>query len=234
MSPETEALLDTIAKLEAKAKGTTNPHEAEVFAAKVAELLAKHNLNEAMLRSRDASREQGPIGRHNFGQRVPDAWRENILHGVARVYFCRLTFGVKRGKPDPWDWRFNGREHNAIVAMAMAEYLFATVKRMAREHSPISSVQKNFRKGASDRLYKRLYEMAEAQRTESDGVGDGSGTALMIITEDKAIAVFLGEVKMFKGKTHRHGAGSVEGWEQAGKISLNTQVAETRNERLLS
>lgn len=233
MDPATEALLDQIAKLEAKAKGTNNPHEAELFAAKVAELLAKHNLNEAMLRSRDATRTQGPIGRHPFGQRVPDAWRERIAIGVAKLYYCQITFKTPGGKVDQWSWTFNGREHNAKVAIAMTEYLFATVKRMAREHSPIAREQKNFRKGAGDRLYSRLMELAAAQRSDRTEQG-GNGTALMVITEDQAVADFLGNVKSVKGKGHAHGDGSRAGWEAAGRIGLNTQVTETRAERMLS
>lgn len=233
MSPETLAMLDRVAKLRAKAQGTDNEAEAAIFLAKVAEMLAKHNLDEAMLDARDSDREQGPIGRHNFGQRVPDAWRERIVTGVARVYFCKITFGLKNGKADPHDWRFNGREHNAIVAMAMAEYLFATVKRMAREYSPISREQKNFRKGAADRLYNRLYKMAEDARPKGP-IPESNRMALMVIDEDRAVADFVGNVKSIPNKSHRHGAGSSAGWEAGGSIGLNTQVTETRASRMLS
>lgn len=231
MTPETEALLDRIAKLQAKAAGTTNQAEAELFAAKVAELLAKHNLDEAMLRARDTEREQGPIGRHPFGTRVPDAWRERIVSGVARVYFCRVTFKLRNGKADPHTWTFVGREHNAIVAKAMAQYLIATVKRMAREYSPISRDQKNFRKGAGDKLYQRLWDLAESMRAEQTGASNG--TAMVVRTEDQALADYLGDIQLLKGKTHKHGSGSYEGWEAADGISLNTQIRETRAERMI-
>lgn len=232
MSTETDILLDRIAKLQAKANGTTNQAEAELFAAKVAELLAKHNLDEAMLRARDADREQGPIGKHPFGKRVPDAWRERIMSGVARLYFCRILITTRNGRADPHSWTFVGREHNAVVAKAMAEYLFATVKRMAREYSPYKAEQSNFRKGAGDRLYNRLYEMAEAQRAEQPG-GVNNGMALMVVTEDQALADYLGDVTVVKSKTHKHGRGSQEGWEQAGRIGLTTQIKETRTERMI-
>lgn len=232
MTPETAALLDTIAKLKAKAEGTNNEAEAALFAAKVAELLAKHNLDEAMLRSRDAEREQGPLGKHPFGQRVPDAWRERILIGVAKLYQCQTMFYRKGKAVDQWSWQIVGREHNAIVAKAMAEYLFATVKRMAREYSPISREQKDYRKGAGDRLYSRLYAMAEAQREPASSSGDG--TALMVITEDKAISDYLGDIAQSKGKGHKYGEASYDGYEEAGRIGLHTQVKETRAERMLS
>lgn len=234
MNPETEALLDRIAKLQAKAKGTNNQAEAELFAAKVAELLAKHNLDEAMLRARDATREQGPIGRHPFGMRVPDAWRERIVIGVARVYFCKLVFKTPSGKVDPWSWTFVGREHNALVAKAMAEYLVATVKRMAREYSPRKAEQANFRKGAGDRLYNRLLKLAEEQRAQTQATSSGNAQALVIVTEDQALDAYLGEVKEVKGKGHKHGRGSNAGWDAAGNISLNTQIKETRAERMLT
>lgn len=231
MSAETDLLLDRIAKLKAKAEGTSNQAEAEVFAAKVAEMLAKHNLDEAMLRARDATREQGPIGSHPFSKRVPDAWREYIVVGVARLYQCQTVFNKVNGKTDQWSWRFVGREHNAVVAISMADWLIATVKRMAAEHSTIKSVQKNFRKGAADRLYKRLYDLAEAQRAPT---GTGDGTALMIRTEDQAIADYLGDINQSKMKSHKHGAGSAAGWKAADSINLSPQVTETRAERLLA
>lgn len=230
----TDALLDQIAKLRAKAEGTNNPHEAELFAAKVAELLAKHNLDEAMLRSRDAEREQGPIGEHPFGLRVPDAWRERIMAGVAKLYYCKLLYTRRRsGQADARSWRFVGREHNAIVAKAMAEYLFATVKRMAREYSSERSLQSNFRKGAGDRLYNRMLELAAAQRA-TPAAGAGDGTALMVLTEDQALADYLANTPTGKSRSHKHGAGSHAGWEAGGRIGLNTQVTETRAERMLS
>lgn len=228
MTPETEVLLDRIAKLRAKAEGTSNQAEAELFAAKVAELLAKHNLDEAMLRSRDATREQGPIGEHLFNVRVPDAWRERILIGVAKVYFCEVIFNAGNVR----SYRLVGREHNAVVAKAMAEYLFATVKRMAREYSSVSREQKNFRKGAGDRLYMRLRELAAEQRKEQRGVGNGM--ALMVRTEDQALDEWMAHIETIKGKGHRHGAGSNAGWDAAGNISLNTQVTETRASRMLT
>lgn len=234
MSPETTALLDTIAKLKAKAEGTNNEAEAALFAAKVAELLAKHNLDEAMLRARDADREQGPLGKHPFGQRVPDAWRERILIGVAKLYQCQTMFHRKGSAVDQWSWQIVGREHNAIVAKAMAEYLFATVKRMAREYSPVSREQKDYRKGAGDRLYHRLWTMAEEQRKPTSSSGDATGTALMVVTEDQAIAEYLGDIKQSKGKGHKYGEASYDGYEEAGRIGLNTQVKETRAERMLS
>lgn len=233
MLHETDALLDQIAKLKAKAEGTNNPHEAELFAAKVAELLAKHNLDEAMLRSRDADREQGPIGEHPYGLRVPDAWRERIMAGVAKLYYCKLLYTRRyNGKIDDRSWRFVGREHNAIVAKAMAEYLFATVKRMAREHSDERRIQSNFRKGAGDRLYNRLRELADAQRAEP-AKGTGDGMALMVLTEDQALADYLAGVKVGGSRSHKHGAGSIAGWEAGGRIGLNTQIKETRAERMI-
>ena len=234
MDAATEAMLDKVAKLRAKANdAAVTEAEAALFMAKVAELLAQHNLTEAMLNARDASREQGPIGTKPFGQRVPDAWRERILMGVARLYYCRVTFGMKGSKANPHDYRLSGRDHNVVVAAAMAEYLFATVKRMAREYSPISREQKDYRKGAGDRLYRRLWDMAEAQRRPI-AADPSNGVALMVISEDKALDDYLGDIKSYKAKGHRYGESARDGWEEAGNIGLNTQVAETRAERMLT
>lgn len=104
-----EDILGKVSKLLAKAKGTSNENEAAIFAAKAAELLAKHNLDEAMLREHDKSKEEGPVGAHPYEGRIPDRWRELILQGCARLYFCQLTVNGRR-------YTLYGREHNAVVA----------------------------------------------------------------------------------------------------------------------
>lgn len=234
MSIETEALMDRISKLLAKAKGTNNEHEAAIFAAKAAELLAEHNLTEAMLSARDATREQGPIGRHPFGTRVPDAWRERVVVGCAKLYFCRIVFGVDaRDKPLPHTWTFVGREHNAKVAAAMADYLIATVKRMAREYSPITREQRDFRKGAGDRLYERLWAKWREQNTGPATAPSGTTLPALYKAEELALAEYLGDINKIKGRGHKYGENAWDGRAAADRISLDAQVRETRAERMI-
>lgn len=232
---DTEDILDRVAKLLAKAKGTTNEHEAALFADKAAELLAKHNLDEAMLRARDADREQGPIGRHSYEGRSPDRWRELILTGCAKLYFCELVSNPRtkgRGRHE-----FIGRESNAKVAMLMAEYLIATTKRLAREHSPHKSDQDDFRRGCGLGLYNRMMAMYAEKVRPATGP---TGTNLPALYDTEAHAVrewMASEMRVGKarrGRGMKIGAAGAAGRDAAGRISLNAQVTEKRSSRLLS
>lgn len=231
---DNSAILSKIAKLRAKAQGTDNKNEAEIFAAKVAELMAEHNLEEAQLNARTNG--SAPIGDHTFTGRAPDRWRELIVMGCAELYWCKLYIKhTGRGKRQ---FVFCGREHNAVVAMAMTEYLFATVKRMAREFSPNRATQTDFRKGASLTLYSRMVAMAKAQRTEPSTVKGRGNLPVVVEQEQVALASYmadkgLGQAR--RGKGMRMGvAGGIAGKAAGNRIQLNKQVAEKRSNRLLA
>lgn len=233
MDLEQEAVLDRISKLMAKAKGTNNEHEAAIFMAKAAEMLAKHNLSEALLRERDVNRSEGPIGGHPYKGRVPDRWRELILMGCCKVYFCKLTSGYGR------QYTVYGREHNAVVAKLMAEYLFATVKRMAREYSPHKAEQGDFRRGAGLRLYQRLVELYNTQNAPPPVVTTGTTLPALYAGEENAVQAYMenlfgGGLKAKAGRGMKLGSGAAAGRAAANGISLNTQVGrETRASRML-
>jgi hypothetical protein len=226
-------ILDRISKLLAKAKSTTNPHEAGIFADKAAELLAKHNLDEAMLAERDAEREEGPIGRHQYPGRSPDRWRELILMGYAELYFCKLIISRKSRKKGH---EFIGREHNVKVAILMAEYLIATTKRLAREHSPHKADQTDFRKGCGLTLYERMKKLAQSEQAIPDAP---SGQNALVLRNNEATAIEewmfanmnLGRAK--KSKAMRIGASGAAGMKAGHTVSLNRQVRETRSNRMI-
>lgn len=230
----TEQIMDRIAKLMAKAKGTNNENEAAIFAEKAAELLAEHNLTEEMLRHRDADREQGPIGGHPYAGRVPDQWRQWILNGCSKLYFCQLIM-TGRGKKT---YTFYGREHNAKVASMMSDYLFATVKRMAREYSPVKAEQNDFRKGAGLRLNQRLRELHDLQNPPQPvGASNPDGLPALYANEARAVDSYIAELfpnlRTGKSRPARMGAGAQAGRAAADRIGLNTQVRETRANRML-
>tara|TARA_B100000678_G_scaffold287994_2_gene295587 strand:+ start:2227 stop:2931 length:705 start_codon:yes stop_codon:yes gene_type:complete len=228
---ETESILERVRKLMAKAKGTTNEHEATIFAAKAAELLAKHNLDEAMVREHEAKGEQGPIGSHDYNGRIPDRWRELIAMGCAKLYFSKLTVNTAGGKRV---YTFHGREHNAKVAMLMMEYLIATVKRMAREYSPTKREQGDFRRGAGQRLYERLVELYDQQNAPPPASDrNPMNLPALYAGEQKAIdehiAKSVGKLRPATRKGMKMGTGAAAGRSAANTISLNNQVARSRS-----
>lgn len=226
MTNEQESILDKVQKLMAKAKGTENENEAAIFAAKAAELLAKHNLDEALLRDHQQGKEEGPIGEHPYEGRVPDRWRELILQGCAKLYFCKLLRHQVGGKKR---YTLYGREHNAVVAKLMAEYLIATVKRMARQYSADKATQGDFRRGAGLRLYERLVALYNEQNKPAPASATGTTLPALYRGEENAIDQYIADRfpnlrSARKGKPMKHGAAAWAGRSAADSISLSTQV----------
>lgn len=125
-------LEDKIAKLLAKAEGTTNPHEAETFMAKAEALMLQHGIERAQLEARRP------------GQRTDDIVQVRILikngHGYAKAmvaigHAIAPSFSVRSlqsGMPDgSWVLWFVG--HRSDVTQA--ETLFNSLAEQSRKQA---------------------------------------------------------------------------------------------------
>ncbi len=149
-----DAIMDRIAKLLAKAKGTTNEHEASIFMAKAAEMLAEHNLTEAMIAARESGKDD-PIGRHPYTNKLY-SWHDPLIRALGLLYFCTVI-NERTG------YVFFRREANAKLASSIAEYLISTIRRMSREYSPTKAIQEDFKRGAAARMFERLIALYHEQ-----------------------------------------------------------------------
>jgi hypothetical protein len=86
-----ETLVERVRKLLAKAESTSNPHEAEVFSAKAAELIAAHRLDPQRVRE---SLEHGSLGlrRVPLGRGAYVRARLALLMSVAASHDCEVVF----------------------------------------------------------------------------------------------------------------------------------------------
>jgi hypothetical protein len=225
-----QKIQDTIAALLAKARGTDNENEAAIFMAKAQELLARHNLDEAQLRGRDAKSNE-PVGEHRYRDSVAK-WRSVIAQGCAKLYFCScLTWGK--------EFRFVGKAHNAEVAISMTDWLCAVVKRMAREYSSDRKTQGEFYYGAAMRLYQRLVALYQEQNpvapTAKSNTSDGRAMVLLYTNEEAEVKGYLSQynLRTRKSKGSRYTGASAAGAAAANGIQLNKQVSETRSSRMI-
>jgi hypothetical protein len=87
----TDALLDKVRKLLAKAERTDNANEAEVFSAKAAQLIAAHRLDPSHVR---AALEDGTLGMRRvvLGRGAYVRARLALLDAVARNNDCEVVF----------------------------------------------------------------------------------------------------------------------------------------------
>jgi hypothetical protein len=86
-----DAILEKIRKLLAKAEGTDNVNEAEAFSAKAAELIAEHRVDPRHVR---AALEDGALGirRIPIGRGAYVRARLALLDAVARHHDCEVVF----------------------------------------------------------------------------------------------------------------------------------------------
>src|SRR5690606_36890880 len=100
------------------------------------------------------------------------------------------------------------------------------------------AAQSDFRRGAGLRLYQRLVDLYNAQNAAVPAASGGNLPALYR-TEENAIAawkkaMFGDDIRKARTKSIRIGAYGAAGMAAADKISLNTQIRETRANRLLN
>lgn len=132
-----EKMISKIKALLAKAQGTDNEAEAEIFFAKAYELMEKHQLGTDDL-DKDDPMGHG-IGYTRKGAVAPD-WDYRLMFAVARYYGCK---GITRKTADARGyWSGNemdliGRESARVTAMAMHEYLVTAVRRLGKTNGPL-------------------------------------------------------------------------------------------------
>lgn len=227
------SIVETIAKLRAKAEDkSVTEEEASLFADKVAELLAKHNLN-----LDDIDREDNHIVEEHWHTVYCDPWRRYIAHSAARLYFCDCYY---RKWYDPLSRRvrdgivFVGSATNIFVAKEMSEYLFNTTMRMAikyaHEHKDTNyswrQTRLNYERGMGTRLAQRLRQLREARMQKQ--TGDKSGLPALYDTESVRAREHIDSLKLTKKVgftsvfTRRSAAQA--GFQDAEKVSLQAQV----------
>lgn len=233
-------LIDKIRALKAKAEKTDNEHEAAAFAAKVQELLTKHNLHISDVEIDDE--EQEDMERVTYDPRYTDPWRRVLCGATARLYMCDIYMDYM------WDDKkqktktvvvFVGRPHNIVVAQEMFEYLVATTLRLAREYGRGDrKAQLGFERGCGLRLADRM-EALRAEQTRGtpkrDVAGNPGNLPALYMDEAEQIAkIFEGLGLKTKSNRTKLNGHSAAGAEAAEGVSLNTQVGGRSATRLLT
>lgn len=206
-----DKILDRIRKL-LELSHSTNEHEAAQAAARAAELMATHEVNEAMLQvvtdddsinahvSERIVQSESPT--YDAERRI--AWRDRIASAVARSFGCECYY-LSRGL------HAIGRESHVQSWTYTCRYLFAEVERLADEAwlvdgADLAAVGQTprkwkgaFRLGAADvihdRLYKEIYARREAEQAQVKqlavrSVDDAAlNTALVHIRTSEALAI---------------------------------------------
>lgn len=240
-----EKIIDRIKKLIALST-SSNENEAAEAAAKAQKLLAEHNLEiDEVMRS----------GKKNFVTMKTDvidvyAYLRGLGMAVAASHFCEYYYSTvptlsRKGNAYKREKHcFVGLEHNAVVALAMFEYLQQTVFRLAREESKKKHGKLNwsyitgFQNGACYRLSQRLYAMVPSKQEALAAPAGSNLPALLSLHERSKVEVreYLEKsVALVKKKPRNlsYDSQGLSDGDRAGRdIGLNTQVGGSKHRQL--
>ncbi|MGY6499304.1 MAG: DUF2786 domain-containing protein [Acidimicrobiales bacterium] len=226
---DTDPVLRRVRALLDQAESTPFPSEAETFAAKAAELMARHRIDLAMV---DATRgrPRGGIVEHDVelgrGQYVRA--RLLLLGVVADAYDCRL---LSSSRPDGRVGHVIGHvadvEHVALLytSLLVQATRAAAAESVPRGHSGVS-FRRAFLVGFAHRVGERLAEhMADAVRD-----GDGkhpSGSAALVLADRRAqaddwVAQRYGRVGRLGPATPVHAAAAGRGVRAGDRADIGT------------
>jgi hypothetical protein len=227
-SPKMKELLRKIRALKAKADDpSVTEAESLAFAAKVAQLLALHQLEESHLEV--GEQESDPIGHREF--KDYSYWstspaRRLVVFAVCKLYNVKtLRFGNK-------DWTLIGRKHNIIMAKDMADYLIKTTLRLSNDWirtNPYGD-KTDFKRGCFKRIAERLHDLwletAKSEAPVMHGNNPGNLPALYV-QEEKNLRMYVDARWRTRVTAARHikqGASAMAGRAAGNTVSLHRQM----------
>lgn len=203
---------EKISALLAKAKSTTHQGEADLYFAKVAELLEKHQLDIFELHEED------PIGcTHGVNaQPGPPSYKSNVQVALARYYGAKPVIHHTGG--GKWNVRIFGPESSRITTELMTDFVWQQVNDAAAKLIQFSRAVAV--RHVAKALVLRINQELVARKAQP--VANGSAFSLMIVDATNALikSVYpeLFQIK-YKAKTYNQSAMGL-----AKGISLNRQV----------
>ena len=223
-----DSIIDKIRALQAKAQDSScTEAEAAAFAAKVSELLIKHNLDKGIL---DAVQEKELIESQILNKNFVHPWRPILANAVGKLYFCRVliitvspTSAYQNAKKR---LMFIGKAQNRAVAISMFEHFEKTIRRMGMERFTRKGDLDTFERSCGLHLSDRILDIyLNLQKP--------------ILSGDRSVPVLFKseqeEVDQFTNKNHRPVAGknrkfdlngdaAHEGMRAANQIQINNQL----------
>tara|TARA_R110000803_G_scaffold158426_3_gene222713 strand:- start:90 stop:800 length:711 start_codon:yes stop_codon:yes gene_type:complete len=206
---------------------SANEHEAASATEKAHALLAQFNLSMAEVAD---TAEPSNIGHATPMTKQGSPWIRTLWQAVSQLNFC--DYAASTGNHRTYHYVI-GDKVNSASAVQMAEYLTATVQRLANEQARLqdgdAKWKTGFRQGCGERLALRLRnKLAELKSTEQAQQSTGS-TLPAIYTGNQEIQDYMADVlncttskKRAPSKTD--GAGRMAGRASADSIGIDTQL----------
>lgn len=248
-----DKLIDRIKKLLALANdaGATEA-EAATAMAKVSEILAEHNLTMAQVDatvSKDDERVQGHKGRHTHRN---NKWEIHLFAGAAFLNFCSYYTNHLLDDNDKLQRLQHvtiGKPVNVLASELLAEYLVATVNRMAKVYSTspeciaaamlantsAAMATHRYKQGMAVKLRLRMKALQEERSKQATKTSDGRNLPALQDAYDaanqqialwfEAAAIQEGlELRNVKHKLKGRSAALHHGMRDGEKVNLEQQL----------
>jgi hypothetical protein len=202
-------------------------------------LLAKYNLEmaEAELHGADVEEKRGFVSTPFYGR----PWARVVAAAIGRLYFCEYVYTSATVATDTKHYFF-GKQSNASVAAAIAQWVVEGVRREGRRQNPINGEGANawlrsFSVGAANVIYYRVEEMIK----EANKVKAEPGMSMVLASvyaNEQSKNVVIRDQKFPKtrkghgGKRSGNHDGAHAGRKYGQSINLNRQVGGKIQEQL--
>jgi len=196
------SLIQRVRKLLDKAEHTDNVHEAEAFAGKAADLIARHRIDPARLAERGGAADDLGLSEMNVGRGAYVRGRIALLSNVADAHDVRMVF---QSTPSGSVAFLAGRREDLdIVKILYASLHSQVASQMATLRRSTGAATQRERRaflfGFANRIGELLTESQSAALRESQATADGGEATALAVRErrervDEFAATTWGKVR---------------------------------------
>lgn len=223
-APGSQALLQRVRALLAKAESSTFPAEAEAFSAKAQELISKHRLADALAADGESA-ELTPYARRIGIDHPYESEKASLLDAVARANRCDVVWSPELG----FATVFGFDADLDAVDLLQASLLVQAHRAMARDEPPggkagrarLKAFRQSFLVGYAARIGERLAEADRAAIAQSPDV-----PALLPVLASRDVLVREARDRAFPRTVRGRGfrVDSEEGWESGRAAADEAQL----------
>lgn len=219
-----EKIIDKIRKLAALSK-SSNEHEAALAAARMQELLFKHNLDMSAIETKE---EESDYLRSDY-QTGRDTWRQVLMNVICVNNFCQAVKLREKGEV-----AIVGKPHNVEVVQFMYEYLNRELVRLADrgwERQQVMDIYEDGQKHSSRRWKNSFYwganniiaQRLKAQRRQDEEVSPEAGALVLVTGRELVLATkdLIGRTGNTRRRATVYNDGYAAGQEAGRNIGLH-------------
>lgn len=208
-----QRVIDKVRKLLAMAEGTDNSEEADAFARKAADLIARHRVTESALR--DIDPDQLEVAELDLGRGAYVRARFHLLAGIAEAHGCLATFMT--GGRGTLAHITGHRRDTLAVRVLFTSLLSQMTQRAALERRATAAATQRWRRSFMFGFADEVAAMLQTARSEAiAATDDPASTVPALRAQDVVVREFAGE-RLGRIVTARPAAPAVRDGLRAGR-----------------